>query len=102
MSPRWGWASVFAGDLVLGQGLAVAWQQGPVPAGPAPDGVCSVQAGYEVAPDEKRKECGQHLIEKYLKPKVSERTGFAACRGGTAGRLTVVIAHILPRCWAGG
>ncbi|XP_035194805.1 G protein-coupled receptor kinase 6 isoform X1 [Oxyura jamaicensis] len=26
-------------------------------------------AGYEVAPDEKRKECGQHLIEKYLKPK---------------------------------
>ncbi|KAM6249473.1 G protein-coupled receptor kinase 6 isoform 2-T2 [Spheniscus humboldti] len=25
-------------------------------------------AGYEVAPDEKRKECGQHLIEKYLKP----------------------------------
>ena len=61
--------------MVPGQGVAAvqllpssrAW----FPAGPATDRVCFLQAGYEVAPDEKRKECGQHLIEKYLKPKVS-------------------------------
>lgn len=45
-----------------------------------PHTVCSLQAGYEVAPDEKRKECGQHLIEKYLKPNVSKRVVFAACK----------------------
>lgn len=32
----------------------------------------SVQAEYEVTPDEKRKECGQHLIETYLTPKVRD------------------------------
>lgn len=28
------------------------------------------QAEYEVTPDEKRKECGQELIDKYFNPKV--------------------------------
>lgn len=65
--------------------------------------VCSMQAGYEVAPDEKRKECGQHLIEKYLKPNVSKRVVFAACNSRAVVKLTAVIALILPqrRCWAG-
>lgn len=74
--------------MVPGQGVAAvqllpssrAW----FPAGPATDHVCFLQAGYEVAPDEKRKECGQHLIEKYLKPKVSERAVYAACSSRTA------------------
>lgn len=58
---------------------------------------CSLQAGYEVAPDEKRKECGQHLIEKYLKPNVSKRVVFAACKDRTVGEPTADIAHILPQ-----
>lgn len=74
--------------MVPGQGVAAvqllpgspAW----FPAGPVPDRVCFLQAGYEVAPDEKRKECGQHLIEKYLKPKVSKRAVCAACSSRTA------------------
>lgn len=32
--------------------------------------VC-LQAEYEVTPDEKRKECGQQLIDKYFNPKVA-------------------------------
>lgn len=31
----------------------------------------SLQAEYEVTQDEKRKECGQELIDKYLNPKVA-------------------------------
>lgn len=71
-------------------------------AGPAPHAVCSVQAGYEVAPDEKRKECGQHLIEKYLKPNVSKRVVFAACNGRAVGKLMAVTNHVPPQqmCWA--
>lgn len=34
----------------------------------------SLQAEYEVTPDEKRKECGQELVDKYFNPKVA-----AAC-----------------------
>lgn len=30
----------------------------------------SFQAEYEVTPDEKRKECGQELLDKYLNLKV--------------------------------
>lgn len=88
----------------LGRGCccsaAVARLQGLVP---APHTVCSVQAGYEVAPDEKRKECGQHLIEKYLKPHVSKRVVFAACSSRAVGKLTAIITHVLPQqtCWAG-
>lgn len=88
--PPWGYGAGtgLSWGSQLGLGLAASRQQGWVPAGPAPDGVCSVQAGYEVAPDEKRKECGQHLIEKYLKPKVSERSGLVpAGVDGTAARL---------------
>lgn len=31
----------------------------------------SLQAEYEVTPDEKRKECGQELIDKYFNSKVA-------------------------------
>lgn len=31
---------------------------------------CAPQAEYEVAPDEKRKECGQELIDAFFNPKV--------------------------------
>lgn len=31
----------------------------------------SLQAEYEVTPDEKRKECGQELVNKYFNPKVA-------------------------------
>lgn len=34
--------------------------------------IFSAQAEYEVTPDEKRKECGQHLIDSYLNPQVSK------------------------------
>lgn len=40
---------------------------------PPPPGSCcgvSLQAEYEVTPDEKRKECGQELLSKYFNPKV--------------------------------
>lgn len=33
----------------------------------------SFQAEYEVTPDEKRKECGQELLDKYLNTKVQKR-----------------------------
>lgn len=33
-----------------------------------------MQAEYEVAPDEKRRECGQELIDKYFNPKVPDIT----------------------------
>uniref|UniRef100_A0A673C596 G protein-coupled receptor kinase n=1 Tax=Sphaeramia orbicularis TaxID=375764 RepID=A0A673C596_9TELE len=32
-------------------------------------------ADYEVTPDEKRKECGQELVEKYFNPKVNVKVG---------------------------
>lgn len=32
-----------------------------------------IQADYEVTPDEKRKECGQEVLDKYLNPKVRLR-----------------------------
>lgn len=48
-----------------------------------------------MAPDEKRKECGQHLIEKYLKPNVSKRVVFAACTSRAVGKLRAVITHLL-------
>lgn len=31
----------------------------------------SLQAEYEVTPDEKRRECGQELVNKYFNPKVT-------------------------------
>ena len=30
-----------------------------------------LQAEYEVTPDEKRKECGQKLLERFFKPTVA-------------------------------
>lgn len=82
---------------MLGRGCccsaSVAWLLWLV-AGPAPHTVCSVQAGYEVAPDEKRKECGQHLIEKYLKPNVSKRLRLLPA---VVEQMTAVITHVLPQ-----
>lgn len=101
---------MFAGDLVFKESTGNFGAEGVAApqllpsskagflAGPAPHTVCSLQAGYEVAPDEKRKECGQHLIEKYLKPNVSKsKRVFAACKGRTVGKPTADLAHVLPQ-----
>lgn len=57
---------------------------------------CS-QAEYEVTPDEKRKVCGQELLEKYLNPKVLIIYAFSNSVNDLNHRATVRVLTCIKR-----
>lgn len=58
----------------------------------------SLQAEYEVTPDEKRRECGQELVNKYFNPKVAAAFSTSLLRKITQAHQLVVKPGITALC----